>query len=133
MGSHVQTHLRTTDRSIMAAPEMGVKVLTTICGVQQLQILTRIESGATVPVVCKTVVDYLIQTTMLTLLSLVGICQCDPGYSGNACENTTQTLPQVLNELFEDELSTSKWRWVAGGSSDTTCGTVVSGNAMVFK
>jgi reelin len=62
-----------------------------------------------------------------------GICQCDSGYSGVACEKTNQALPQVLSELFEDELSTSKWAWVAGGSIDTTCGTIGSGNSMIFN
>ena len=70
---------------------------------------------------------------MFTLLSLVGVCQCDSGYSGNACEKTAQTLPHFLNESFEDDLSSSVWGWAAGGSIGTTCGTVASGNSMVFK
>ena len=51
MGGHVQNHLHTTDRHTMVAPVMDVKILTTSCGVQQLQILTKIESGATAFVV----------------------------------------------------------------------------------
>ena len=70
---------------------------------------------------------------MLIFLPTAGVCQCDSGYSGKACETVTQNLPRFLNESFEDDLSSSKWGWVAGGTIDTTCGTLASGSSMVFK
>lgn len=129
-GSHVQDHSCTITRPITVAHAMDVKLLTISCGVQQPQIITQTESGATAFAV-NTSVDYRLYDGQLVFFA--GVCQCDPGYSGKSCETVTQTLPHYLNESFEDDLLSSKWGWVAGGSIDVTCGTVASGSSMVFK
>ena len=63
-----------------------------------------------------------------------GVCTCDAGFvsSGNTCV-ADGTQPQELRETFESNILPSKWPVMIGGSQATTCGTVVSGNSMVFN
>ena len=63
---------------------------------------------------------------------LAGVCQCDPGYSGPSCSKVTKALPRFLKEDFSRSLSSMKWGWVGGGTIGTVCGTVTSGNSLVF-
>ena len=68
-------------------------------------------------------------------LCCAGVCQCDVGYSGTACEVATTSPAASIKETFDDGdvLSAAKWSWFGGGVISTHCGVASSGHAAVFK
>ncbi|XP_070558262.1 reelin-like isoform X2 [Ptychodera flava] len=61
-----------------------------------------------------------------------GKCLCDSGFSGDNCV-PQYPLPQLLKDNFDDPSHLAQWPNHYGGNVDGSCGTLVSGNALVFS
>ncbi|KAI8771793.1 reelin [Biomphalaria glabrata] len=62
-----------------------------------------------------------------------GVCHCDPGFGGEYCVPQSP-LPMVLRDNFNsDQVDTSIWKEVYGGSNSDLCSPVVSGHSFTFN
>ena len=131
MDNAVLSRLYSTIALTISALEKDVRNWTMSCGVQQLPTTTETGSGAFARVVSSVITELL----CVSLVALLGVCECDSGYSGESCDTIIGDTPpaEPFKEGFEKSIDPGKWSLVAGGSVGSDCGVVSSGNAMVFR